>query len=79
MRNLSVIKNQSITNPITFICFDILYLDKNLIDLPLQERKALLNKFPDTDVFIKNKYLLESGIELFQKIKKLNLEDQITG
>lgn len=74
LQDISKIKNQSITNPITFICFDILYLNKNLIDLPLQERKALLNKFPDTDVFIKNKYLLENGKELFQKVKKLNLE-----
>ena len=74
LQDISKIKNQSITNPITFICFDILYLNKNLIDLPLQERKALLNKFPDTDVFIKNIYLLENGKELFQKIKKLNLE-----
>ena len=74
LQDISKIKNQSITNPITFICFDILYLNKNLIDLPLQERKTLLNKFPDTDVFIKNKYLLENGKELFQKVKKLNLE-----
>ena len=74
LKDFSKIKNQSITNPITFICFDILYQEKNLIDLPLQERKTILNKFPDTDVFIKNKYILENGVELFQKIKKLNLE-----
>ena len=74
LKNLTKIKNESIINPITFICFDIIYHGKNLIDLPLKERKVYLNKFPDNDAFIKNKYLLENGKSLFKKIEQLNLE-----
>ncbi len=59
--------------PVYFICFDILYENKELINLPLIKRKDILNKYPDTMYFIKTKYYL-NGIKLFNKIKKLNLE-----
>ena len=59
--------------PIYFICFDILYENKSLIDLPLIKRKKILNKYSDNDIFIKtNTY--QDGIKLFKSIKKLNLE-----
>ena len=74
LKDLTKIKNQSKKNPITFIAFDILYEGKNLIELPLYKRKEILNKFPDTDVFIKNKFIIEKGIAFFQKIQQLNLE-----
>ena len=59
--------------PVYFICFDILYENKSLINLPLIKRKDVLNKYIDTDIFIKTKSYYK-GIELFKKIKKLNLE-----
>ena len=59
--------------PVYFICFDILYENKSLIDIPLIKRKDILNKYHDTDIFIKTKYY-QDGKTLFKKIKKLNLE-----
>jgi ATP-dependent DNA ligase len=62
------------SNPVIYACFDILYLDKDLIDLPLIKRKKLLESIKDNDVFFKTKYYLKDGIKLFTKIKKLNIE-----
>lgn len=60
--------------PVTFIVFDILYENKNLIDLPLLERKKYLKKYKDTDYFIKTKTINKTGILLFESVKKMNLE-----
>lgn len=60
--------------PVTFIVFDILYMNKYLTDLTLIERKKLLETFKDTDVFVKSKYIEENGKELFKVIKKNKLE-----
>lgn len=59
--------------PIAFIVFDILYENKNLTNLPLVKRKEILNKYPDTEVFIKS-VCYDNGLELFKKVKKLDLE-----
>lgn len=60
--------------PVTFVCFDILYKNKDLTNLSLIERKRILSKFNDTDVFIKTKYIVQDGINYFNEIKKMNLE-----
>ena len=61
-------------NPVTFIAFDILYQNKDLTELPLVERKKYLNKYHDTEYFVKSKVIENKGINLFKEIKKLNLE-----
>lgn len=68
------IRYQSAHNPVIFIAFDILYMNKNLIDLPLEKRKSILNKYKDNDSFIKSKWIEEKGIELFNHTKKVNME-----
>lgn len=68
------IRYQSIHNPVIFIAFDILYMNKDLIDISLEKRKYILNKYKDNDYFIKSKWIAENGIELFNYIKKVNLE-----
>lgn len=60
--------------PVTFVCFDILYEDKNLIDLSLIERKKILSKYPDIDYFVKSRITEENGIELFNITRKMDLE-----
>lgn len=68
------IKNLSRINPVIFIAFDIIYENKDLTNLTLMERKELLNKYQDTDEFVKAKYIDSQGIPLFKEIKKNNLE-----
>ena len=65
---------ESINNPVVFVAFDILYSDKNLIDLPLIKRKNILDKLENNDSLVKTKYTISNGIKLFKNIKKLNLE-----
>lgn len=67
------ITSSSINNPATFICFDIIYQNKDLTDLPLIKRKTILKKYQDNDFFVKTTYT-DSGIKLFKEIKKLKLE-----
>ena len=74
LKNTEKIKNEAKNNPIIFICFDILYKNKDLRELPLTERKKYLNKIPDTDEFVKTKYIEKDGIKLFKEIKKLKLK-----
>ncbi len=59
--------------PVYFIAFDIIYQNKSLINLELLKRKEILNKYQDTNIFIKTK-MYNDGAKLFQRIKKLNLE-----
>ena len=73
LKNKNRIKEESINNKVTFIAFDILYDNKDLTDLKLIDRKKLLNKYKDTDVFVKSK-IYDDGIKLFNNIKKLGLE-----
>lgn len=68
---------QSEETPVVFICFDILYQQKELITKPLSERKEILNQFPDTETFIKSIYIEEKGISFFKKIKELHLEGMV--
>jgi len=60
--------------PVTFICYDILYEEKDITNFPLLKRKKTLEKYQDTDYFIKSPYILERGIELFNITKKHKLE-----
>jgi len=59
--------------PVTFICFDILYENKDLTLLPLIKRKTILNKYKDNNFFVKTR-IYNNGIKLFNIIKKYNLE-----
>lgn len=61
-------------NPVIFMCFDILYQKKDLTKLQLLERKKILSKIADNEVFVKVKYIEEYGTELFESVKKMNLE-----
>lgn len=74
VKSSSQILKYSKDYPVVFIAFDCLYKGKNLIDKPLLERKKILETFKDTNQFIKTKYILENGTNLFKKVKKMNLE-----
>lgn len=74
IKDKTKIKQQSDSNPLIFMCFDILYEGKNLINLPLIERKKILENIKENDAFIKVKYIEEKGIPLFQSVKEMNLE-----
>lgn len=68
------ILKMSITHPVYYVCFDILYDNGDLTNKTLEERKKILGKIKDNDEFIKNKYIENNGIKLFKEIKKLGLE-----
>ncbi len=74
LKNALKIKEASLNNPIVFVCFDILYEDKDLTKMPLLKRKEILNKYPDNDIFMKTKYIEGEGIKLFKEVKKAQLE-----
>ena len=74
LKNNSLIKKLSISDPVTFIAFDCIYEDKNLTNLPLYKRKEYLNKYEDDNSFIKSIWIKEKGVNLFNKIKDLDLE-----
>lgn len=74
LKNKKTIEFLSKTNPVIFICFDVIYEGKDLINLNLLERKDILNKYKDNDVFIKSTYVIEEGTKLFNAIKKLDME-----
>lgn len=61
-------------NSVTFVCFDILYKNKDLTYLPLMERKKILERFVDSSYFVKCKYIEKNGKELFKIVKKQGLE-----
>lgn len=73
LKNKSKIKSMMNEIPVCFVAFDIIYLDKDLTNLSLLERKNILNKFRDTDIFIKTK-MYDDGLKLFSNIKKIGLE-----
>ncbi len=74
LKNKEKIKMMANTNPVVFVCFDILYEDEDLTNKPLLKRKEILNKYPDNNVFMKAKYLVGEGKKLFNIVKKENLE-----
>ena len=74
LKNTYKINNQSINNTVTFICFDIIYQDKNLNNLKLIERKKILDKINDNNVFVKSFYILNNGKKLYKNVLKLGME-----
>lgn len=74
VKNKEKIKGYQQNYPVIFMCFDILYENKDLTNLSLIKRKKVLEKYEDIDEFNKATYVQNEGIKLFQKIKKLNLE-----
>ena len=74
LKNKSKVTYYSKEEPVIFVAFDILYENKDLIKLPLIKRKEILNKYEDTEYFIKSKYILAKGRSLYKEIKKINLE-----
>lgn len=74
LKNKETIKNYQIKNPVTFVCFDILYKDYDLTNKTLIERKKILNEFKNNDIFIKTKYYENIGKKLFNFVKKEDLE-----
>lgn len=74
LKNKEKIKKEANENPVVFVCFDILYQNKDITNIPLSKRKIILEKYKENDSFIKTKYIENSGIKLFNAIKKLKLE-----
>lgn len=74
LKNLKTIKLKSDYEPVYFIVFDILYEGTDLTNMSLVDRKNILKKYKDCECFYKCKYIDNNGIELFNKIKKNNLE-----
>ncbi len=66
-------------HPASFVAYDILYLkDKELLDLPLLERKSLLSMTViESPSIAVSRYLGEKGIELFEVAKAQELEGVI--
>lgn len=60
--------------PVTFVCFDIIYKNKDLIELSLLKRKKILEKIPNNDYFIKSKVVDTYGKKLFNFVKNKDLE-----
>lgn len=74
LKKVLKIEKMAKENPVVFICFDLLYLNKDLTKESLIERKKILNKFKDTKEFVKSIYVIEKGKELFKTVKKKGLE-----
>jgi len=61
--------------PATYIVFDVIEVDgKRLTDIPLRERKTILEKIVKNDYIIRKSLYTENGKKLFSSVKKLNLE-----
>jgi len=63
-------------NPATYVVFDVLYLDgKDLIDLPLIERKKILeNIVRESERVLISVYVVGKGEEFFEEVKAKELE-----
>ncbi|NLD27171.1 MAG: DNA ligase, partial [Acholeplasmataceae bacterium] len=63
-------------NPVCFIVFDLLYLrDKLIIDLPLWERKKLLEEnVQESKYLLISRYIEENGQAFFELVQKEGLE-----
>ena len=73
IKNEDKINTASINNPVTFVVFDILYLNKSLLNKKLIDRKKILDKFKDTEYFVKSK-VFSDGENLFRSVRDLGLE-----
>lgn len=73
LKNKDKIEISSKNNPALFICFDILYYDKDITNEPLYKRKDELSKINESDYLLKSK-VFEDGKKLFKSIKRLDLE-----
>ena len=67
------IKEASLDNPVQFVVFDIICQNKDLTNKTLVERKKILDKYKDTDYFVKSK-VYSDGKKLFASVKKMRLE-----
>lgn len=74
LKNKKTIDFLSKTNPVVFMCFDVLYENRDLINLSLLERKEILNNYEDNEVFVKSTYVYGKGSKLFEAIKSLDME-----
>lgn len=74
VKNRYKIDAEAESDPVEYIAFDILYRDKNLVDLSLIERKRILEEFDDTSVFKKSRVFGSKGTNLFKEVKKRGLE-----
>ncbi len=74
LKNSKKINMKSKEYPVIFICFDILYDKKDLTNLSLIERKKYLEKYKDNEIFVKTKFFLKNGIDLFKVAKEMDLE-----
>lgn len=63
-------------SPVTFVVFDILYLEgENLMTLPLYQRKKLLeDEIENTENIVKMQYIEGNGEALFDVVKEQDLE-----
>ena len=77
LKSKEKIEFQAKKSPIIFMAFDILYENKELINLSLMDRKKILKKYKNNSVFSKTFYIENNGIELFNEIKKNDLEGVI--
>lgn len=70
------INQLSAEKPVKFIAYDILIVNKKeLIEKPLIERKDILqNNIKQNEWIETSNYVIEHGIELFELVKKENLE-----
>lgn len=73
LKNKDKIEISSKNNPALFICFDILYYEKDITNEPLYKRKDELSKINESDYLLKSK-VFEDGEKLFKSIKRLDLE-----
>lgn len=74
LKNDVLISHMKENEPVVFVCFDILYKNKDLTTTKLIKRKEILNKFQDSNVFMKSLYVENNGIKLFDFVKKEGLE-----
>ena len=73
LKNKDKIEISSKNNPALFICFDILYYEKDITNEPLYKRKDELSKINESDYLLKSK-VFKDGEKLFKSIKRLDLE-----
>lgn len=74
LKDRAKIITMSTEEPVAFVSFDCLYEGKDLTKIPLEKRKDILEKYPDTEEFIKAKYSIGKGKKLFEKVVKTRME-----
>ncbi len=73
--DIKTIKNLTKVFPATYIVFDIIFLEKPLINLSFIERDKLLKEIlPVTDILLPTDTFITKGIELFNTVNSNNLE-----